>query len=92
MQAIDEGYLKVFDPVTLKAVKFYVDSSLAKTNPELYSQALKKIFQDGATQLLSNVTDSLCRLVGIENKEWNSFAECVKVARKKWYSTAKATT
>lgn len=92
VQAINEGYQKIFDPSTAKAVKFYVDDSLARTNPDLYEETLRKIFQDGAKHLIRNVTESLCRLVGIENKEWNSFAQCVKVARTKYYSTAKAAT
>ena len=92
VQAIDEGYQKVFDPMTMRAVKFYVDDSLARSNPDLYSQALGKIFHDGAKHLLSNVIDALCRLVGIENKGWSSFGECVKAARKKYHSTKQTAT
>ena len=85
LKAIDEGLREVLGESGAKAVKFYVEPSIAITNIAQYVKSLRKIFVAGEEMLERKIADKLYESVGLQfvEKAGYDLAQYVKEAQLK---------
>lgn len=84
LQSLDEGLARVLGEDTAKAMKFYIDPSIAAGNPDLFMTSVHKIFGKGARTIESRILHSLYSRVGLRlNEEGDrAFWEYVEEAKR----------
>lgn len=85
LKAVDEGLREVLGESGAKAVKFYVEPSIATTNIAQYTKSLRKLFAAGAETLERRIAAKLYESVGLQfvEKAGYDLAQYVKEAQMK---------
>ncbi|MDV3293948.1 MAG: hypothetical protein LYZ70_06725 [Nitrososphaerales archaeon] len=81
--SIETALLMVFDPNTMRAVNFYVDRTIALSNPAEYTRSMQKLFGEGAKVLMDRIIEGVSKGAGLEGGKFASLEECVSSARAK---------
>ena len=86
LQSVDEGLAKVMGEDTAKAVKFYVDPSIAAKDPDRFITSIRKMFGKGTQTIEMRILDSLYSKVGLKltNLEDSDFAQYVEEAKRQY--------
>ncbi len=69
LEAIDDSLNELLGKSAAKAVKFYVEPSIATTNITEYSRSLRKIFLDGGKLLETRIAVKLYEKLGLQFTE-----------------------
>lgn len=85
LKAIDAGLNEILGESGAKAVKFYLEPSLATTNIVEYTKSLRKIFTAGAEVLERRMAAKLYEMLGLQfvEKAGYDLAQYVKEAQMK---------
>lgn len=81
-EAIDLSLDEVFGKDTAKAVRFYVDTSIALKDISYYEKVLRGIFLDGADLIIDKIGKNLSKRINFEWKKGMSLKEVVELAKK----------
>jgi hypothetical protein len=64
------------------AMNYRLDPNLAANDPDAYESRLNSLIGDKpANIIVRRIERSLCERVGLEEREWESFARCLEEAR-----------
>jgi hypothetical protein len=85
-KSIHEGIQSVVGRETVVSVEFYLDSSMAEKNIVAYTQALEKMFREGAKLIEQRIAQALYFNFQLDFHltEGNKLNAYVEDAKKKW--------
>jgi len=78
---IKEQQAGILGPSSAWALEFYADPWIAVKNPSAYVVLLRNLLGAGAENLLSQLTKSLYRKVGMDSSRESSLEECIRKIR-----------
>ena len=88
-KAIWASLVEIFGENTARAVAYYVDPRIATSNMSLYSETLRKIFQEGSKVLEEKCAEKLYAGLGLEfqKREGWTLANYIEDARQRFVKT-----
>jgi len=66
---------------TAKALEFYIDPSIALSNPAMYERMLTKTFGGGTEHITKMVIQEISRKYGIPQSEGMTLSQCIEALR-----------
>ncbi len=82
-KSVDTVMVRIFGENVARAVDFYVDRSIALSDPASYERALGKMFGDGSKILKDAIMDSVSQGANLDKTSVSSFEQCWAAAKLK---------
>lgn len=83
-EVVTRCFSSLFGSGAAKAMNSYLNPRLAAKEPAEYASRLRRLTGEKSSNImLRRIEDLLCESVGVQKREWNSFAECVEAVRSK---------
>jgi len=83
-EVVTRCFSSLFGSGGAKAMNSYLNPRLAAKDPAEYASKLRRLTGEKPSNImLRRIEDLLCEKVGVQKREWKSFAECVEAVRSK---------
>src|SRR5208283_2441294 len=83
-EVVTRCFSSLFGSGGAKAMNSYLNPRLAAKDPAEYASRLCRLTGEKPSNImLRRIEDLLCETVGVQKREWKSFAECVEAVRSK---------
>jgi len=83
-EVVTRCFSSLFGSGGAKAMNSYLNPRLAAKDPAEYASKLRRLTGENPSNImLRRIEDLLCEKVGVQKREWKSFAECVDAVKSK---------